>query len=238
MIKYLREIIFEVKYAKNIFSILVNPFHIHRYLLNKSLNQIASELNKDEIILDIGCGEMPYKNNFRSVKYIGLDILVSGRAQTRKKPSVWFDGRIIPFSNDSCSIVLMTEVIEHIHNPKELFTNINRVLSPNGKLIFTVPYFWPIHEPPYDFYRYTQYGLKNLLESNSFRVMRISCLSNKWSSFLQTLNTFIYYSSGKYLFIFFIPIFFLINLLASVTFFYESKNNPFTLGYICEAKKC
>jgi hypothetical protein len=42
------------------------------------------------------------------------------------------------------------------------------VLRPNGKLFITTPFLWPEHEQPYDYARYTTFGLKALLEKYGF----------------------------------------------------------------------
>ena len=44
----------------------------------------------------------------------------------------------------------------------------SRVLRPNGFLILSGPFFWPLHEEPYDFFRFTKYGFEQLLRSAEF----------------------------------------------------------------------
>lgn len=72
----------------------------------------------------------------------------------------------ITFPIDSCSIdgVICTQVLEHVANPESLISEIERVLKPGGKLILTVPFLWQQHEKPYDFTRFTSFGLRRLLE--------------------------------------------------------------------------
>ena len=50
--------------------------------------------------------------------------------------------------------------------------NIKKILSKNGKLILTVPFIFPIHERPYDYYRYTKFGLSFLLQNFSDVVIK------------------------------------------------------------------
>ena len=45
-----------------------------------------------------------------------------------------------------------------------------RVLRPGGYLLLTAPQTNELHEEPRDFFRYTNYGLHNLLEEAGFRV--------------------------------------------------------------------
>jgi hypothetical protein len=43
-----------------------------------------------------------------------------------------------------------------------------RILKPGGNIILQVPWQWWIHEAPYDFFRYTPYGLRYLFEKAGF----------------------------------------------------------------------
>jgi hypothetical protein len=49
----------------------------------------------------------------------------------------------------------------------------NRVLAKGGQLVLSTPLFWPVHEAPYDYYRFTEYGLRHLLIKNGFKVDNI-----------------------------------------------------------------
>ena len=61
--------------------------------------------------------------------------------------------------------------MEHVFNPEEFIGEISRVLKNNGKLILTVPFLWDEHEKPFDYARYSSYGIKHLLERNGFEVI-------------------------------------------------------------------
>lgn len=62
--------------------------------------------------------------------------------------------------------------MEHLHSPHLAIDNIKKILSKNGKLILTVPFIFPIHERPYDYYRYTKFGLSFLLQNFSDVVIK------------------------------------------------------------------
>ncbi len=53
----------------------------------------------------------------------------------------------------------------------DILTELNRVLKNGGLMLLTVPFCWNEHEAPYDFGRYTSYGLKHVLEKHGFRVV-------------------------------------------------------------------
>ena len=60
---------------------------------------------------------------------------------------------------------------EHVFNLDELLKEINRVLIKGGKLAFTCPFVWEEHEQPYDYARYSSYGIKSILEKHGFEVL-------------------------------------------------------------------
>jgi hypothetical protein len=46
-------------------------------------------------------------------------------------------------------------------------------MKPNGILYVTVPMTWQIHSEPYDFYRFTRYGIQFLCEKSGFDVVSL-----------------------------------------------------------------
>lgn len=62
-------------------------------------------------------------------------------------------------------VVVCAEVLEHCHSPHLAVETIHAALRPGGRLILTVPFLFPIHEAPYDYYRYTRHGLEFLLKA-------------------------------------------------------------------------
>ena len=233
-----KKAISSIKYCKSLLSILINPFYLHRRPLSKFLKKYSTSCTSIDVILDLGCGEMPYKDYFSHTRYVGADVLSSGRELNRKLPSFWFDGANIPMKESSCSHALLIEVMEHIYDPHKLISDIKRILSTNGTLIFTVPFYWPIHEAPYDFNRYTRYSIEQILSDSGLELITLEDTGNIFVSFFQTMNSFIYAFTGKKLFLAFLPIFITFNLLGSILSLYKPKSNPFPLGYIVVGKKC
>jgi SAM-dependent methyltransferase len=69
--------------------------------------------------------------------------------------------------------VLLTQVLEHIPEPATVLAELHRVLKPGGTLWLTAPLFYAEHEKPYDFFRYTQFGLRHLLGGAGFEVQEV-----------------------------------------------------------------
>lgn len=68
------------------------------------------------------------------------------------------------FKDTKYDYIIIAEVLEHLHSPHLAVNNLNGILKSNGKIILTVPFIFPIHEKPYDYYRYTKYGLEFLFK--------------------------------------------------------------------------
>jgi len=127
--------------------------------------------------LDVGCGLKPYAPFFAGCSYIGIDIHVSGRQSILKDADVYFDGTNIPFDDSTFEGVLCTQVIEHVSNVESLVSECNRVLKKNGVMLLTVPFIQREHEQPFDYRRFTSFGLIQTFENHGFKIEKIDkCL--------------------------------------------------------------
>lgn len=153
-------------------SILFNPIWIVEHNLNYQIKTAIAAITfaRDDKWLDVGCGLRPYESSFPQGVYVGVDIEVSGRNAELKAPDHYYDGRTLPFPDGSFEGVICTQVLEHVPDPGLLLAEMNRVLKPGGKLIMSLPFAWQEHEIPYDFFRYTRFGIKSLLNRSGFEV--------------------------------------------------------------------
>lgn len=123
-------------------------------------------------LLDIGCGQMPYRVLFPQLSgYVGIDH--PNQHHPDDRPSAWADGTRLPFADGAFDSVLATQVLEHVPEPAALLAEVSRVTRPGGLLLLSAPHIWELHEQPYDYYRYTRYGLEYLLGQAGFAVEQI-----------------------------------------------------------------
>ena len=110
-------------------------------------------------VLNIGAGG-PVQRIIESSLY---NKVTSIDIDPARKPDIVMDVTNLEFNENSFDLVIMMEVLEHVKEPKKALSEIYRVLSHKGKLIMSTPFILGIHDEPYDYYRFTKYGLEYLL---------------------------------------------------------------------------
>lgn len=88
--------------------------------------------------------------------------------------------------------VICNQVLEHVFNPDLFLQEIFRVLKPGGKLLMTVPFVWDEHEQPWDYARYSSFGLRSLLERNGFIVDEQRKTNADARVLFQLINAYLY----------------------------------------------
>jgi len=146
------------------------------------------------VLLDVGCGQMPYKTLISRYKeitnYIGLDI-ENPNYQTNCRPDLFWDGVRIPLADNSVDCAIATELFEHVPTLEVMLKEIKRVLRPGGSVFFTVPFLWPLHDMPHDEYRYTPFSLKNIFERAGYLDTNIAALGGWDASLAQMIGLWI-----------------------------------------------
>ncbi|HEX5353770.1 MAG TPA: class I SAM-dependent methyltransferase [Rhodanobacteraceae bacterium] len=111
-------------------------------------------------VLDIGAADGWARRVISSdCTYVGLDYAVTATEMYHTSPDVFADGAQLPFSDESFDTVLLLEVLEHVARPADVLCEIRRVLGPDGTLLLSMPFLYPLHDAPHDYQRYTSPGL-------------------------------------------------------------------------------
>ncbi len=237
MINALKRFVENQNFNPGLSGIFFNPFFIARRGLAKNIKQLSSEISGR--ILDVGCGTKPYESFFNYTEYIGLEF-DTGIDSEKKSADYYYDGKTFPFQSESFDSVVCNQVMEHIFEPEDFLKEILRVLKPKGRLILTVPFVWDEHELPYDFARYSSFGLKHLLEKNGFEIITHKKSVNDISVIFQLLSDYFYKISFKNKFLKWVVMFLLIfpsNLIGIILGKLLPDNNDLYLDNIILAEK-
>jgi len=192
-------------------------------------------------LLDFGCGNKPYRQLFKVDEYIGIDIENVAHDHSNENVDVLYDGKTIPFPDKSFDSVFATEVFEHVFNLDEILVEINRVMKKDGRLLITLPFVWYQHEKPNDFARYTEFGIKHLLNKHNFEVIVHEKSSSFFETTVQMSISYIYeaiFPKNKTAKILLSPIFIApLNIFGIIGRKIFPKNSDFYLNHIIVAKK-
>lgn len=173
----------------------LTPFTMDIYFARRTILREVEKISKlfSGTVLDVGCGQMPYReiilSSARVERYIGLDLVNNDIYQN--KPDLTWDGTTIPLAENAVDCVLTTEVFEHCPDPEATMKEIFRVLRPDGLLFFTVPFLWPLHDVPYDQYRYTPFSLKRHLANAGFHKIHMQSMGGWDESLAQMIGLYI-----------------------------------------------
>jgi SAM-dependent methyltransferase len=243
IVSSLKQIIEKEAFSPGYMGMVLNPFYFARKGLYKHVKALSGQITGR--ILDVGCGRKPYKNLFRYTEYIGIDIENPGHSHENEDIDIFYDGKTFPIPDANFDNVICNQVLEHVFTPDEFLKEINRVMKEGGNLLLTVPFVWDEHEQPYDYARYSSFGLKFLLEKNGFMVSQQIKSVNSIAVIFQLINAYInayifkkLMTKGK--FFYYLALLFLIfpfNFAGSIFQRILPRNNDLYLDNIVLAKK-
>lgn len=158
-----------------------------RYYLEQFARSAADSLSPGAMILDAGAGDCPYKYLFTQMNYESADFCEIEKQYG--EITYVCDLREIPVNDCRYDLVFCSQTLEHLPEPQGVLQEFYRILKPDGKLWLTAPLFYEEHEIPHDYYRYTQFGLRYLLDKAGFSIDSIQWLEGFYGTFSYQLNT-------------------------------------------------
>jgi SAM-dependent methyltransferase len=132
----------------------------------REIRALAERVGKrGAVVIDYGCGNMPYKPLFEAAgcRYLGADF--EGTPDIAIAP----DGRI-DVEGASADLVVSFQVLEHVRDLAAYFAEARRVLKPGGRLLLSTHGVWLYHAHPEDHRRWTRQGLVAEIEGFGFKV--------------------------------------------------------------------
>ena len=95
------------------------------------------------------------------------------------RPQLVGDAVALPVRSSVADGVVMCELLEHVRRPTMALAEARRVLRAGGVLYGSVPFLFPVHGDPYDFWRYTDPALRTLLGDAGFRDIEVRPHGNR-----------------------------------------------------------
>lgn len=126
------------------------------------------------LLLDMGCGKVPFYEGYRECVSENICIDWPSSIHSNAHVDVFCDlSKPLPFAASTFDTVLSSDVIEHLPNPELAFSEMSRLLKPDGILLLNTPFLYMLHEVPNDYYRFTRYAIKRLLDTAGLELVRL-----------------------------------------------------------------
>ncbi len=158
----------------------------HRYL-GEFAQRAAASVPHGARVLDAGAGDSPYRALFAHTRYEAADICkrtAHGYAHVQHV----CDLANIPVEGGRYDLALCTQVLEHVSEPRSVLLELHRVLKPGGQLWISAPLCYEEHEVPHDYYRYTQFGWRHLMQNAGFEILEIAWVQGYLGTLAYQLN--------------------------------------------------
>ena len=117
-------------------------------------------------LLDLGCGKVPLFIAYGD--YVTDCVCVDWENTLHQNDQLDLEcdlAKALPFQNGEFDTIILSDVLEHLPQPEQLWTEMSRLLALNGKIIMNVPFYYWLHEQPHDYYRYTEFALRRFVKN-------------------------------------------------------------------------
>ena len=238
----MRNFLLQQLFRPGIIGFFINPFFLGRSAMYINVKRLSKNISGKT--LDVGSGSKPYIGLFNNVtEYIGMDIEQSGHKHQREYIDVFYDGQTFPFEESAFDSLVFFEVLEHVFNPDTFFKQIKKVVKPNGRCLITIPFIWGEHEQPYDFARYSSFGLKHMFDQHGLEIVEHKKYLTDLRLIFLLINSYLYtvfkrFLPGPLAWLFIIPFSMVNNFLGLISWIFPSnKDLYFGNIYVLKNKK-
>jgi SAM-dependent methyltransferase len=152
-----------------------------------AVRRFAEMLPSGASVVDLGAGDAPYRELFGHVSYLTVDW---GHSPHEDAADVDVVASVdnLPFEDGTFDAAMLTQVLEHVPAPEEAVREAHRVVREGGALLVTVPFIWEEHERPFDFYRYSSAGVRQLLEGAGFSEVTVRPRTDCFTTLAQLMR--------------------------------------------------
>jgi SAM-dependent methyltransferase len=217
------------------------PRRLRRYILDfearieDAVAAFAQSLPPGARVLDAGSGEGRYAKFFARQRYCGVDLAVGDASWDYNRLDAVADLLHLPFPPGAFDASINIVTLEHVSEPARALQEIGSVLKPGARLLIVVPQDWEVHQAPHDYFRYTRYGVRHLLEQAGFGDIHVLAAGGYFRLLSRRLLSGLQFFRGVWI----VPAALLLAppALALPALDFLDRDRSFTLGYICTARK-
>jgi SAM-dependent methyltransferase len=217
------------------------PSRLRRHVLHfessieTAVMGFAQELPAGASVLDAGAGELQYAHLFQKHRYVAVDLAVGDERWDYTRVHCIADLAALPLASGAFDGCINIVTLEHVREPAAVVSELGRALKPGGRLLMVVPQEWEVHQAPHDYWRFTRYGVRLLLERAGFTAIRVypvggwfRLTSRRLLNGLQFFRGIGFLCAAALL----APLALALPLLDGL-----DRQRNFTLGYLCTAVK-
>ncbi len=221
------------------------PAFLRRHILHfeasidDALTDFAAQTRANDRVLDAGAGEGRHRCYFSHTRYCGVDLTVGDAAWNYRGLDAVADLAALPFRDGSFEACINIVTLEHVREPRTVLCELNRALAPGGRLLLVAPHEWETHQAPHDYFRYTRHGMAYLLQQAGFERIEIQPVGGFFRLLSRRMLNGLQFFTGGLRWILFLPAALLLGPagLAVPLLDFLDRDQNFTLGYICTARK-
>jgi len=126
-------------------------------------------------LLDVGCGSVPLYGTYRpfvaNITCVDWENCLHG---TRHIDLPMDLTQRLALEDASFDTLILSDVLEHVPNPENLWHEMFRVSRPGATLLCNTPFYYWLHEQPHDYYRYTNFALSRFCRIAGFNLVELS----------------------------------------------------------------
>ena len=212
----------------------------------------------NNLLLDVGAGNFRFQNHLETQGFIyeSQDFDQVFDQEMQGKHTYVCDIENIPVDDGRFDVVICTQVLEHLANPLVALQELSRILKKDGRLYLTTNFLFPIHGAPYDFFRYTNFGLEHLCHNSGFLISELKPRGGYYSFIAKIvfdlpaiIKSWLFYDGASphgqrqlkvrniFIVVSLVPIVFILDLVCTFVSFlltrldFIDKKKRFTLGY-------
>lgn len=172
--------LYERRYARSAFKVLIPARYHHllrlwfrpegsmqwcRVVMNREIEQFIRSLDCPQVdALEISGSGSQGRYNFRSYETVAFPDYDVCRG---------------PLAEEKFDLVIAEQVFEHVLRPDLAATHVYQMLRPGGVFVISTPFLLKVHGHPYDLYRWTEHGMRQLLETAGFRAIATGSWGNR-----------------------------------------------------------